>query len=84
LAFAADADAAEVVIWWPRPRSASDRASARLGGVPRNSQSATTSGVHRPSCRAIHSPRWPPPARMFQATILKVVCGPLARGSTSW
>src|SRR5207247_6401213 len=58
-----------VVSWWPRPAAASRAASSALGGVARNSLSATTSGAQPRSCRAMASTRAPPPARMFQATI---------------
>ena len=38
-----------VVSWWVRPPAASTVARARVGGVARNSDSATTSGFQRAS-----------------------------------
>src|SRR5207253_3205778 len=58
----------QVASWWARPPAASRAASRALGGVARNSESATTSACQRASWRAMASARTPPPARMFHAT----------------
>src|SRR2546427_11075265 len=57
-------------------------ASRALGGVARNSESATTSGCQRASWRAMAAARTPPPARMFHATTRTRASAPLeARGA---
>jgi hypothetical protein len=61
-----------VVHWCTSPYSASAVERARLGGVPRNSQSAVTSGAHATSRAAMRWARKPPPAQMFQKTIRMV------------
>src|SRR5438046_5009625 len=58
----------QVASWWVRPPATSRAASRALGGVARNSESATTSGCQRASWRAMPAARTPPPARMFHAT----------------
>ena len=66
--FTPGAAGSAVVHWWVRPCSASAAARAQLGGVPRNSQSATTSGAHAARRAAMRIVRTPPPAQMFQNT----------------
>jgi hypothetical protein len=58
-----------VECWCINPCCCNASASQRLAGVPRYSDSATTSAFHAAICAAIASTRTPPPARMFQDTI---------------
>ena len=57
-----------VLSWWGSPCPASARASSPLGGVARNSESATRPAPSARSGRAMRGGARPPPARMFQKT----------------
>ncbi len=72
-----------VVHWKGSPIRARSRASSPLGGVPRNSASATASASQAAICRAMAAARTPPPARMFQKTTRIGSSGYLS-SQTSW